>query len=172
MKSLKNLCVTLFIAAIIVFAHTSQHTAVVHAKLLTDWSYDELLKQSDVVVIATAECSIDNESTSKLDLGAKVAHKEVITDFDIKLVIKGKVEKSLKLQHYRLEIQPLGGIEDGPSIVTFFVKDELGNYILNDKKDYLLFLKLGKDDKYLFVSGIEEPQHSIRLLDNKYFIKQ
>ena len=135
-----------------------------HARLVENWSYERLLNESDLVVIAVATNVEDSGETTKLKPW-DVDFFGVHTAFAVKATLKGKLDKDqITVLHYRLEkeVQNI----NGPSLVTFRLKGiegktKTGRKFGIGKPRYLLFLKKGKDDLFEPVSGQVDPLFSV-----------
>jgi hypothetical protein len=134
------------------------------ARGLESWPYRRLLKEADVVVVATALSSADaGESTRDNLWQAELVG--VNTTFAVEAVLKGKLEGDrLRVLHYRLRPGVL--IEDGPLLVSFrtggLTLTTKGAKVALSRPSYLLFLKAGKDGRYEPVSGRTDPALSVR----------
>lgn len=135
-----------------------------HARLLPDWSYDRLLKEADVVVIAEATAVEDTGEATQVNPW-KVDFVGVSTKFAVKTVLKGKVDgDTLKVLHYRLKPDVL--VENGPLLVAFRLKgvdvQTKTSKVNLGKPHYLLFLKKRKDGRFEPLSGPVDPALSVR----------
>ena len=156
------------------------------------WSYNDLLKESDVIVIGNALKTVTVPSTDKLpeeagilsiggsQVSVAVAVRQVETVFHIQAIVKGQVgDKQLTLVHFRWkyddELKRDGkqhgvGIDNGPAFVAFpidswFLDDTSKKVkIVKAGSDCLLYLKLRKDGKYEPLSGQVDPVDSVRWL--------
>jgi hypothetical protein len=145
-----------------------------HARLGRSWTYDDLVKESDLVVIANAVDTkvvptTDDLSVNGLgDSGYRV--QQIETVIRVRAVIKGKYEqKRLDMVHFRYDPKGTVGIINGPTLIEFPKSDRIARTIGegNERvygKDYLLFLKVGKDGKYRPVTGQADPLFSVREL--------
>ena len=140
-----------------------------NATLGAVWSYENLYKQSDLVVIATPKSTV--ETGSKLDIGWRDREfHELRTAFDVKHVLKGRKRvKQLTLVHCRRQKQPSVTF-GGPGVATFSldgVSLHKGNREVNisgGPLDYLLFLKKRRDGLYKPTSGQFRAAASARVL--------
>jgi hypothetical protein len=135
-----------------------------HARRLETWSYDRLLKEADVVVIATAVSSKDSGETFK-EKDLHVDFLGVETTFSVEAILKGKVEgDKLKVLHYRLKKGVL--VDNGPLLVSFRTQGIEVNlkhgHLHLEQPSYLLFLKKRKDGRYEAVSGQIDPRLCVR----------
>lgn len=136
----------------------------VSARRIEAWPYERLLKESDVVVIATALPGKDSGTVWK-ENPWKVNFIGVETPFTIKVILKGKVAgEKLTVLHYRLEPDVL--LADGPLLVQFRTKgiklETKEAKIHLGQPDYLLFLKKRADGKYESVSGQVDPELAVK----------
>lgn len=162
-----------------------------YARLTRYWSYSDLLKESDLVVVANA---IETKTVANTDkppaAGALPSGRsldplfqQVETTFHVRAVVKGRftrerltmvhfrwktadeLPKDRKVSHDPLDIL----IIDGPGLVEFsndgwsFLHDKTAEKV-KAGADCLLFLKLRKDGKYEPVSGQVDPVDSVRWL--------
>lgn len=156
-----TVAVILFVALVVGFAPSA------FARRIETWSYDDLFKAADLVVITTAKGSKDNNE--KVNLGWKTEFIGVNTTFEVKSTLKGKAPEKLTVLHFRA---PEGQeFADGPLLVTF--RDKRANLELKKVQmslgvpDYMLFLKASKDAKdarYEPVSGRVDPELSVFVL--------
>lgn len=145
----------------------SGHSA--RTRRVETWTYDELFKAADLVVIASATGSKDTGEKTKLG-GWQIEFLNVNTTFEVKSTLKGKApDKKITVLHFRLPDDT--DIADGPGFVSFRDKDV--NFELKGGKyglpapDYMLFLKASKNPKetrYEPVSGRVDPDQSVREL--------
>ncbi len=149
-------------------------TSTSHARFIRTWTYDDLVKESDLVVIAnvvdvkvvptTEDLSVNGLGT----FGYPV--QQIETAIRLRAVIKGKYEqKRLDMVHFRYGPKVNGPIINGPTLFEFPKSDRIARTIGegNERvygKDYLLFLKVGKDGKYRPVTGQVDPVFSVREL--------
>jgi hypothetical protein len=133
------------------------------ARLLESWPYERLFKEADLVVIAKAVAVADSgEKTT--DNPWKVEFQGVTTTFEAHHVLKGKVDKKLKVLHFRLKDGQ--DVRNGLLLVSFRLK----GFSINTKTmkagvgtpEYLLFLKTRSDGRYEPVSGRVDPELSVR----------
>jgi hypothetical protein len=133
-------------------------------------SYEELFKEADLAVIATATGSKDSGEKVAIDGWGKTEFIAVDTTFEVKGTLKGKAPgKNLTVLHFRLKDGV--SVPNGPLLVTF--RDKPIALDLKQAKvslpapEYLLFLKAPKDPKetrYEPVSGRVDPMLSVREL--------
>jgi hypothetical protein len=150
------------------------------ARLLENWSYERLMKESDLVVIATA---VKTEATA--DKGPEHSWPyEFVgqeTTFKVTNAIKGKPPaETFKVLHFKFgelkKREPkkeLSGFDTAIINGSQFVSFRTGEYklILNGETrmhstapDYLLYLRALKDGRYEPVSGQIDPNLSVRML--------
>lgn len=132
-------------------------TAMLDARLMRSWSYQELLDQSDLVVIAAPTGTSD--TPEQIDLpGIAVAGADnqprglpvigVETRFRVSAVLKGgKALTQFVLHHYR-EARPEAVSSNGPALVAF---DPVKT------GSFLLFLVREADGRYAPTSGQTDP---------------
>jgi len=147
-------------------------TTIAYSRVpIRDWSYKQLLAESDLVVIANAleTRQVPNgDDMSKNGLQSfPYSFQQVDTTFHVQVVLKGKLEgKQLRLVHFRYAPKTVD-IDSGPSLVAFS-KDEsvvsVENGVLIHGPVYLLFLKARKDGRYDPISGQVDPDFSVREL--------
>jgi hypothetical protein len=137
------------------------------ARRIERWSYDELFKESDLIVVATPLSSHSSKETTSDNIWNEKM-LGVNTTFRVSSVNKGSIsEHQLTVLHYKLANAVK--IDDGPLLVSFRLKSlELktveGKKISFGKPEYLLFLKKRPDDRYEPVSGQIDPLLSVREL--------
>jgi hypothetical protein len=135
-----------------------------HARLIEPWPYKKLLKEADVVVVATALSSKETGEAAKLR-GWQIDFVGVDTTFAVKAVLKGEVKgDQLAVFHYRL--RPGVAVENGPLLISFrtkplAIKTKRAKVCLG-VPSYLLFLKRRQDGRYEAVSGQVDPELSVR----------
>jgi hypothetical protein len=145
--------------------------SVAHARLMQLWRYDNLMKEADLVVIATPLRGKDVADRFKLDY-FDTTFCGVETEFKPESVIKGNMAgKTLTLLHFRLSAPiPNDGslrINDDPLLVSFRLPVPGGLTKMKewvDKVDYMLFLKKRADGRYEAVSGQVDPALAIKQL--------
>lgn len=136
-------------------------------------SYDELLKQADVVLIVRPSKTRDAEpgdpiAVMPLDRANRYL-TPTVTSFKVLATVKGVFKsKKLLLPHYRLDWEKakkngVAGISNGPSLVTFVDSENDEDYFddVPSNRDYLLFLKRTADGSYDFVTGQFDPVFSV-----------
>jgi len=135
---------------------------MVFARLHYAWSYDEMTKQADTIVIATPVVATHDTAerttfpgVTQVDLNGgnprPVPAIGVETTFKVLSVFKGDMKAETFVFHHLREIQ--GPSNNGPGVVTFDPKD---------KKRFLLFLKRELDGRYSSVTGQTDPDMGVR----------
>ena len=129
--------------------------SVTHARLVRIYSYAELTKLADVVVIVELDETKDTKIPSH-PFGRK--HKftvEVLTQLKPLVIFKGSKDlDEILLIHFRLK-NPNLVPPNGPQFVKF-----------QKKRKYLVFLKKLKNNHYEPVNGQMDPVYSVKLLPN------
>jgi hypothetical protein len=149
--------------------------ASTRARLLEAWPYDKLMKESNLVVIATAT-KTEAASDKPPDHGWPYEFVAQNTTFKVTHALKGKLKDDpIKVLHFKFGelkkgIDPKNFedtlIVDGPLLVTFLDKTVVGK--INGQKsvkvqpEYMLFLKRLPDGRYEPVSGRVDPALSVR----------
>ena len=140
-------------------------TGIVGARGVRIWSHQELLKESDLTVIATPTSNND-DTKERIDLpgfdGQRVIGVE--TRFAVSVVLKGDTAlKNFVLHHYR----PVPGgmiVPNGPTFVYFAISDKPSE----PSRTYLLFLHRETDGRYAPVVGQADPELGVRQLEGVY----
>jgi len=164
-----------------------------YGRVYRSWSYNDLLQESDLVVIGNALKTTTVPSTDRfpergsgaVGIGGSqapvaVVVQQVETIFHVRAVVKGRVaDKQLTLVHFRWKNederrkdrkQDRGdpAIMDGPRLVEFPTDnglwDPTSEKVVKAGHDCILFLKLRKDRKYEPISGQVDPVFSVRWL--------
>src|SRR6267142_5794981 len=109
------------------------------ARLMYDWTYEELFSKSDFVVIAEPISATHDtdERTNLPELAPSTPAIGVVTDFQTVLVLKGQKQDRFVLHHYRLPDSDVA-IINGPVLVKF----NPGHH------EYLLFLVRERDGRF------------------------
>jgi hypothetical protein len=145
---------------------------VSHSRPLPCHTPAQLMKESDLVVIATATSTKDAVG-APIDYPGWVKLAGVNTSFTIRAVIKGDHKgHELTVLHYRLAEEPwhaLHVIVNGPCLVTFRTgglqyRSSNSTYESALPTEYLLYLKERKDGRYEPVTGPIDPEFSVREL--------
>ena len=120
----------------------------VSARLMYDWTYEELFSKSDFVVIAEPISATHDtdERTNLPELAPSTPAIGVVTDFQTLLVLKGQKQDRFVLHHYRLPDSDVA-IINGPVLVKF----NPGHH------EYLLFLVRERDGRFAPVGGQPDP---------------
>ena len=136
---------TLFASLLLVISISARPVAI--------WPYDKLTEEADVIIIATPTSSRDTSEKTTFPGQSSVAAVGVETTFDILSVLKGeKGLKTIVFHHLRAE-KPNEEMPDGPSPVAFK---------LEEKKRFLLFLKLEPDGRLSSLTGQTDPKGGIK----------
>src|SRR5207244_74439 len=111
----------------------------VSARLLQDWTYQELFAKSDLVVIAKVLTATHdtNEQSTLLDIAPSEPVIGVTTEFEPLVVLKGQKQDRFVLHHYRRKSSE--PVVNGPTLVTFNP---------DDHRTYLLFLVREPDGRF------------------------
>jgi hypothetical protein len=138
-----------------------------HARQVPHWPYDQLFRESHLVVIAEAETSEPSKDAFPDKNLWPIRIEGIVTTFEVKLILKGsESSKKIRVLHFRIkEIRGLVGVINGPGFVQFAtgpvkVSSKSGWHI--EKPSYLLFLKKMADGRYGAVTGQTDPIHSVR----------
>ncbi len=135
---------------------------MVGARAVRIWPYQELLKKSDLVVIAAPSATIDTKE--HIDLpgfpGEPVIGVE--TRFTVSAVLKGdKLIKDFILRHYRTaDGTNIPHVPNGPSFVAFPHVENPTSV----QRTYILFLLREADGRYAPVVGQTDPELGIKEL--------
>lgn len=168
------MCKHMAIAAVFV-AELLLCQAAVPARPIARWSYDKLLKESDLVVFATAvKTESADDKASENPWPYEFAAQN--TTFKVKHALKGKVEgEQIKVLHFKfgelkkgLDTNSLKDtmIINGPDLVTFRT-EPVTVTVGKDQRvlpapEYLLFLRRRMDGRYEPVSGRIDPVLSVK----------
>ena len=120
------------------------------------WSYEDLWKEADLVVVGTVKSTGDASPNGQYTRSDD--HVEVHTTFRVVAKLKGDAERATAtVSHYRYHRPEVAEVEvvDGPAFIRFDAKS---------KDEYLLFLKLGAGGHWEPVSGQFSPGQSVRIL--------
>jgi hypothetical protein len=122
------------------------------ARRIDAWPYERLLKESDVVLIATAEGTTETKDRLK-NTGWQVEFIGQDTTLVVRAALKGNLKgrKKVRVLHYRLPDDVL--LQDGPLLVSFRsrplpLKGTVNGKPINSKlprPDYLIFLRARPD---------------------------
>jgi hypothetical protein len=117
------------------------------------WSYEEMLKEAEVVLVATGVGSKDMGIAAD---GRPESWVPMQTTFKPLVVLKGKVEGPCVVEHYRYA-DKMGAVVvvDGPAFVEFDV---------TGKTTYLLFLKREANGILTPVTGQMDPIDSVKIV--------
>ena len=125
-------------------------TAIVSARLMGSWSYQQLLDKSDLVVIATPTATSDTKEQMNLPGYLAMRAIGVETKFRVSTVLKGdKALKDFVLHHYRAP-KPDEIYDNGPHLLSFDP---------SKKRSFLVFLVRESDGRYAPTSGQTDPAY-------------
>ena len=150
---------------------------------IESWSYENLLKEADLVVIARAVSTVPSKDKWEAGIFDRDRFKGLETTFELAIAFKGKSAGTFKVLHFQYK-NPSRPLEDGPGLVSFLSEPlsvdvgqsgktgEEGWRTLQPTKskslmpvpEYLLFLKKRADDRFEAVSGQVDPNSSVRTL--------
>lgn len=151
--------------AIVFFVAVIAGTA--RGRHVAPWPYDRLLRESDVVVIASVRAVEDDKAGGQSRFNG-VAVVRRVTTFDVRMKVKGDIGDTLVVIHLRRADGQ--AIADGPLLVDFrkhgpvvrpVDRGDQAVVALGDP-DYLLCLKRGADGTYEPVTGQYDAQLSVR----------
>ena len=124
-----------------------------NARLVRTVSFDELRGEADLIVIATPVAVkeiTEHDPLPGLEGNKLVKSSGIETTFKILTALKGGATlNNFILYHYSVT----GPQANGPNLVSFNP---------DQKKTYLLFLRLAPDGRYITVSGQIDPDISVR----------
>src|SRR5205823_6463447 len=108
------------VVAVMAAAVFSAAASALFPYTLPSYAYEDMFKQSDLVVIARPIASRDT-GERKLDRNVKppVPVAEAITECHALYVLKGPKLKKFKLHHYRDLTDPNRVVEGGPTGISF-----------------------------------------------------
>jgi hypothetical protein len=128
------------------------------------WTYEQLKREADVVVIADALTTEELQEEIDLpnifvrdDAGQQHPLRAIglNTTLTVQTVFKGEIEEpTIVVHHFRRKIQPTAEV-NGPMLIHFDTKSP---------GQYLLFLKRAMDGRYEPVSGRIDPFWSVKKL--------
>lgn len=123
--------------------------AVMNARLMQAWSYQEMFDKADLVVIARPLSTKDTTEKAGLPpFGPQVEVTGLSTEFEQRTVLKGdKTLTKFVLHHYRLA-RPKEVVTNGPHLVAFEPASP---------RVFLLFLVKEPDGRYAPVTGQTDP---------------
>ena len=140
------------------------------ARQVEVWSYERLFKEAEVVVIASAQRTVDTGGKpADAKQGKGLLAQE--TTFVVHSTLKGAVaEGPLTLRHFKKDNRLLW--QNGPLLVTFRTKEmKLEGTgarkfsVVLPPPQYLLFLKAAGDGRYVPVSGQYDSALSVKELN-------
>ncbi len=127
-------------------------TQVGHTRLLENWPYEKLIKNSDLVVIAETVRIEPTKDTLSVPGWKEIDWAGRNTVFKVKSVIKGKAEKDqVTVLHFRINRVRGVLLINGPLLANF-----------KEKQEYLLFLRKRQDGRFELVSGQIDPVLAVR----------
>ena len=126
------------------------------ARIHRAWTYTDLMKTADLVVIATPGATTATGKTEALPDIVGVSAERIETELDVLVVMKGKAGAKVVLHHDRLS--SANAMVNGPGLVSFDPKD---------KRSYLMFLVREADGRYAAVSGQTDPDMAIEALQHR-----
>ena len=158
MSDMKSACLLFLVIPLFLVSR-----GIVAARAVRPWSYQELLEQSDLVVIAVPTSTSDTKERNLPGfVGQPVIGME--TRFAVAAVLKGdRSLTNLVLHHYR-PAQDHYIVPNGPTFVYFALSDEPSVR----RKTYILFLRRETDDRYAPVAGQTDPGLGVRELGGVY----
>jgi len=123
--------------------------AIITARAVRAWSYQEMFDQADLVVIAKPTATKDTEEKGRVaDFSRPYEVIAVATELEASVIMKGeKATTPFVLHHYGLA-KPDGPVVNGPNFVAFDPKAH---------HSFLLFLKKEADGRYAPVTGQQDP---------------
>jgi hypothetical protein len=132
------------------------------------WSYGDLFKSADLVLIADARDVRDAGGAVK-DTPPREGLIGILSTFDVTHVIKGTHKESkLVVFHYRFDERIRNKIGNGPRLVLFRVNSTAieyrGGKVSLGPGRYMLFLKRRGDCRYECVSGQYDAYDSVKEL--------
>jgi hypothetical protein len=150
------------------------------ARLIEEWSFERLMKESDVVVIATAvKTEVTDDKGPEHSWQYEFVGQE--TTFKVTSTLKGKLPgESFKVLHFKFgelkKSEPKTGrrfvdnaIINGPGFVSFRTGEHkltlnLETRTISTPPNYLLYLRALKDGRFEPVSGQIDPDLAVRML--------
>jgi len=143
-----------------------------HARPIPLLSYDDLFKQSDLVMILRPLSVRDAKKEDRAipPKGQADTLVGVVTRFQVSYVVKGEYkQKNFELVHYRLNELIPGGIVNGPTLASFVVDKRLINLPEREKPlldkigpHYMVFLKKQADGRFACLTGEFDAGLSVR----------
>lgn len=140
------------------------------ARQVETWSYERLFKEAEVVVIASAQRTVDTEDKpADPKRGNGLLGQE--TTFVVHSTLKGAVAGGrLTLRHFKKDNRLVW--QNGPLLVTFRTREmKLEGIgvrkfsVVLPPPQYLLFLKAAGDGRYVPVSGQYDSALSVKELN-------
>lgn len=121
--------------------------ALVSARLMQAWTYQDLFDTADVVVIARPVATKVTAETPVLPRIPNIKLTGLETEFEVSTVMKGAKKDKFVLHYYRLA-KPDELLINGPNFLTF---------IASRQDRFLMFLVRERDGRYAPVGGQEDP---------------
>lgn len=153
-----SLAVTLLIAMEIVPSAAARH--------VENWAYDRLFKEADVIVIASAQKTVDSDDAAPVRWKRSLVGQR--TTFSVIETLKGTLPGDrITVVHFKVK----DGVvtEDGPMLVAFRTKGisiEGGGpekySVVLPAPTYLMFLKRSDGGRLEPVSGQIDPDRSVK----------
>jgi len=155
--------------ALVVLTTLTVISGTSEARIHRAWSYPELMKAADLVVIVAPHGTTPTgkqqalPDITQVDASGKkssVMGERLETDLELVVVLKGKPldtkgkDATRILLHHTREVSTQPSI-NGPGLVNFDAQP---------KRQYLMFLVREKDGRYAAVSGQTDPDISIEVL--------
>jgi hypothetical protein len=139
-------------------------TGVAMARLVQNWSYQELLDKADLVVIATPKATDDTKEQINLPGFGRQRVIGVETKFKVSAVLKG--DKGLKdfVLHYYKPGPDGVVVPNGPTFISFAISKKP----TERTRTYILFLTREADGRYASVVGQADPEMGIKKLEGVY----
>ena len=136
-------------------------TGIAAARRMLNWSYQELLEKSDLVVLATPAATNDTKEHIELPGFGGLDVTGVETEFTVAAVLKGdKALKRFVLHHYRSSDAPPKRRPDGPGLIFF---TPAGDPTISPRT-FILFLLREADGRYAPVVGQTDAYAAVREL--------
>ena len=156
----------LIFAVLLLTANTSD------ARPIRNWTYNDLLKESDLVVIANVTDTKVVPTTDDVSVNglARLGRdfQQLETVFLVRVIVKGEhKQERLHLVHFGIGPKT-ESMPNGPMLIEFSKSDRIARTLTGKERvygrDYLLFLKIRNDGKYDPVTGQVDSVLSVREL--------
>jgi hypothetical protein len=140
------------------------------------WEYDELISESEAVVIVRCEEHLRTEESAPAELVGKRFvddFKKVIDSLRVVGVLKGKMKLREEIKLVQYSEFKANALQNGPEAFAFellgpiVAKDLKGKGIRGDPPEYLIFIRSRSDGTYELVSGFLDAERSVRRLNWK-----